>query len=65
MREKVEGSGNVVTELASAARSQLLGSGKKAGDDEPDEARTARTEDEERLRALTGKGGKRSSRDEG
>ena len=62
--QKLEKGGNTVTELASEARTQLLGPRKKGGDrTEVTQPGSGRSEDEERLRAAL-KGKRRPVSDE-
>ena len=63
MRESVE-RGGTVTQLASEARAQIMGGNKKKTDGGAGEAGSGRSEDE-RLRALKGKIGKKSGSLEG
>ncbi|TKA24733.1 hypothetical protein B0A50_05721 [Salinomyces thailandicus] len=57
--EKLDRGGNTITELAGEAREQLLGSRKKEEAGGGERVRAARSEEEERLRALKGKAGRK------
>lgn len=61
--KKLERQGGTVSQLAAEAREQLMGSKKSAGGDAA-ETRKGRSEDEERLRAMKGRPGKKSGEDE-
>jgi hypothetical protein len=58
--ERLDKGGNTVVELANEAKEQLLGVKRKGDVGDVDEARTGRSE-EERLRALRGKGVRKSA----
>ena len=64
VEKRLDRGGSTVTELAGEARAQLLGSKKRDEKSLKNEAGSAKSEEEQRLRALRGKGRKRSGPDE-
>lgn len=61
MKERLDRGSNTVTELASEMRAGLLGERKKSADAVVDAVGSGRSEEEERLRALRGRMGRKGS----
>jgi len=62
--ERLERGGNTITELASEAREQLMGARKKVEGGEAGKVGGGRGEEEDRLRAMKGRGGRKPASEE-